>query len=211
MYIVFEGVVGSGKSTQAKLLADYLEYLFPNREVIITREPGGSEIAEAIRTIVQATQFAEQMDSVCTAYLYAASRAQTLRHIVKPNLIEGKIVIADRSIVSSLAIQGYALGVGLQRVLRINAEAVGELWPDLVIYLHLPLEQCLARIYDSGGDKYETYGADFHSKVSEGYMLASQLPVLQSRWVTINACGTADEVFIRVKEAVLNHIRKADN
>ena len=89
MYIVFEGVIGSGKSTQTKLLANYFKEHYPKKQVIITNEPGGSEIANEIRRTVQGTHIKEGMEPVCEAYLYASSRAQTLRAVVKPVLDKG--------------------------------------------------------------------------------------------------------------------------
>ena len=120
IYIVFEGIVGTGKSTQAKILYDFLKEKNKNREIILTKEPGGTEIADEIRKIAQATKFNEDMNPVCEAYLYAASRAQSLRKIVKPALEKGSIVISDRSFISSLAYQGAARKIGIEKVLEIN-------------------------------------------------------------------------------------------
>ncbi len=108
MYIVLEGVVGTGKTTQAKKLHTYFQALYPEKEVIIVREPGGTEIAETIRNVVQAQLFTEKMHPLTDAYLYASSRAQSLHSLVKPVLDNGGVVIADRSFGSSLAYQGRA-------------------------------------------------------------------------------------------------------
>lgn len=105
MYIVFEGMVGSGKSTQSKKLFEYLQVKYPERKIIHVREPGSTIIAQEIRLLAQSRVFEEEMDPICEAYLYAASRAQSLRHMVKPTLDAGGIVIADRSFISSLAYQ----------------------------------------------------------------------------------------------------------
>ena len=117
-YIVFEGVVGTGKTTQSKRLVEELKKQFPEKEVIWTREPGGSEIAEAIRTLVQATPFTEKMDPMCEAYLYASARAQSLRTVVLPVLAKGGIVVADRSFCSSVAWQGFGRGLGFETKIR---------------------------------------------------------------------------------------------
>lgn len=124
MYIVFEGIVGSGKSTQSKKLFEYLKEKYPDRNVIQVREPGSTIIAQEIRLLAQSRVFEEEMDSICEAYLYAASRAQSLRHLVRPTLDAGGIVVADRSFISSLAYQGEARGLGLDRIMEINQHAV---------------------------------------------------------------------------------------
>lgn len=114
LYIVFEGIVRTGKSTQAKLLANHLRNDFPNKEIVLTYEPGGTEIADAIRVLAQGTRFREEMDPICEAYLYASARSQSLRKIVRPTLEHGGIVIADRSYLSSVAYQGGGAGPRLQ-------------------------------------------------------------------------------------------------
>lgn len=108
MYIVLEGIVGSGKSTNTQLLAEYLRSKYPEREVITVREPGGTEIAQAIRTLVQATKFEEKMHPITEVYLYGASRAQLLHTLVKPALERGAIVLSDRNFLSSFTCQGRA-------------------------------------------------------------------------------------------------------
>ena len=110
-YIVFEGVVGSGKTTQSKRLVEVLRSRFPEREIIWTREPGGDDIAEAIRALAQGAAYAKNMDPICEAYLFAAARAQSLRTVVKPAVDRGALVIADRNFISSVAFQGFGRGL----------------------------------------------------------------------------------------------------
>ncbi|MDO8488148.1 MAG: dTMP kinase, partial [bacterium] len=168
-YVVFEGVVGSGKSVQSQLLVAKLQQKFPDRMVVWTREPGGSEIAGEIRRVVQGMMFAEDMDPICEQYLYAASRAQTLRSIVRPVLDRGGIVVADRSFFTSLAFQGYGRGLGIQKVLDINHIAIENLWPDLVVYVDMDLKTALTRTNDKRGDKFEAMDEKFFKKVQRGY------------------------------------------
>jgi dTMP kinase len=130
-YIAFEGPSRSGKTTQVRLLEELLRRMFPDREIVVTREPGAgpgqSSIADVIRDIVQgriAQSFREQMTFMAEVYLYAASRAQTLRAVVLPALSRGAIVIADRCFVSSVAFQGGGRELGLQQVLGYNQLAV---------------------------------------------------------------------------------------
>jgi dTMP kinase len=105
MYIVFEGMVGSGKSTQSKRLFDYLKEKYPDWNIIHVREPGSTIIAQEIRLLAQAREFEEEMYPICEAYLYAAARAQLLHTVVHPTLDAGGIVISDRSFITSLAYQ----------------------------------------------------------------------------------------------------------
>jgi len=174
-YIVFEGIVGSGKTTQSKLLLEKMQAKFPKREVIWTKEPGGSEIANEIRRVVQGTKFEEEMDPVCEQYLYAASRAQTLRCVVTPVLKKGGIVISDRSFFTSIANQGFGRGLGLKKVLEINKSAVDGIWPDKVIVVDTQMDVALSRVKDHGGDKFESYSKDFYCKVHNGYKATAKL------------------------------------
>jgi len=202
MYIVFEGVVGTGKSTQIKKLHKYLESKFPDKEVIVTREPGGTEISEAIRNVVLGTSFEEEMEPVCEACLFAASRAQGLRKIVKPVLDKGGIVLADRSVMSSLSNQAYGRELGFEKVYSINKEAVAEFWPDIILYLDMPIDNGMKRTFDPGGDKFEKLDKEFYKKVEKGYKEMSQLPEFKDKWVSVDASGTEEEVFNKLLAAL---------
>jgi len=202
MYIVFEGIVGSGKSTQSKKLVEYLRAKYPDREVIHTREPGGTPIAEDIRTLAQVKEWDEPMHPVCNAYLYAASRAQSLHALVAPALAAGKIVVADRSFITSLAYQGEAQGLGFEKVLAINSEAVKDTVPDKVIYMDIPVDISLSRTFDAVGDKWEKMGKEFFEKIVIGYHKASQLEMFAGKWQSVDAIGSQEEVFARIVDFV---------
>lgn len=207
MYIVFEGVAGSGKSTQSKKLTTYLEENYPDKKIVWTREPGGTEISENIRKAVQGTDYQEKMHAITDAYLYAASRAQALRTIVKPAIDEGAIVISDRSFVTSLAIQGHAQEHGVENVYRINEPAIEQFIPDYVFLVDINTETAKQRTFDGDGDKWEKLGLDFHLKIDEGYKKVSTLPIFQGKWITIDGNGTEEEVFaeiVRVVEKILS-------
>jgi len=197
-YIVFEGIVGSGKSTQSRRLYDYLVGRIEGIPIILTREPGGSEIADTIRKIVQATQFTESMHPVCEAYLYAASRAQTLHGVVRPVLKSGGIVISDRSFISSLAFQGFGRRLGKTAILEINAIAVRNFVPNIVIYLDVKPEVGLARIGDQTGDKFEREAVPFFERVRRGYLEISRMPDFQNKWITIDGEQTEPGVFAQI-------------
>lgn len=171
LYIVFEGLPKCGKSTQANLLFKELTQRFPQREIILTKEPGGSEIADAIRTLVQGTPFGEPMTPECEAYLYAASRAQTLRTVVRPIVKEGGIVLSDRSVLSSKAIQGGARGLGARTIDEINRVALHDSHADKVFFLDTDPKACYARAkvqYD-GSDKFEAMDLKFFEAIWDGY------------------------------------------
>ncbi|MFC1756205.1 dTMP kinase [Patescibacteria group bacterium] len=202
MYIVFEGVVGTGKSTQIKKLHKYLQEKYPEKEVVLTREPGGTEVSETIRNVVQGKAFDEEMEPVCEAYLYASSRAQSLRTVVKPVLDKGGVVVSDRSVFSSLSNQAYGRELGFDKVYSINKEAVGEFWPDIVIYLSLPIDVGLGRVFDEGGDKFEKLGTDFYKKVEKGYKAMSQKSEFKDKWVSVDASGSEEEVFEKMIKAL---------
>lgn len=198
MYIVFEGIVGTGKTTQSKRVFEYLKKKFPDKEIIWTREPGGTEIAEAIRKVVQGTEFNEDMDYICEQYLYAASRAQALRKVVRPVLDKGGIVVSDRNYITSLANQGYGRDLGIKQSLLINKVAIQGFIPDIVIQLRLSPKVCLSRLKDKNEDKFERLGLDFHTKLAKGYDKASKMKGICKKWIKVDASGDSDEVFEKI-------------
>ena len=189
MYIVFEGIVGTGKTTQSKRLVKYLKEQH-KKKVIWTREPGGTEIAEAIRKLVQGTKFKEKMDPICDHYLYAAARAQSLSKIVKPSLKSKKFVVSDRSFISALV-----RDIETKKALKINAAAIENLLPDLIFYIKLDPETGLSRIKDGDNDKFERKGIAFYKKINKGYELVSRMRMFKGKWINIDGRGSEDEVF----------------
>ncbi len=204
IYIVFEGIVGCGKTTQVNLLADLLRVKFPQSEIITNREPGGTEIAREIRKLVQATDFNEEMEPVCEQYLYAASRAQSLRKVVEPALKRGAIVISDRSFFTSLVNQGFGRGLGIEKVLEINKNAVENLWPDLVLLIDIDIKTSLSRIKDHDGDKFEKYDEKFYHKVHHGYrVITKKYPRLVK---VIDGRGNINRVHRRIGDYVTKYL-----
>jgi dTMP kinase len=203
LFIVFEGVEGSGKTTQLKLLYDWLER--EGRQVVVAREPGGTPIAERIRHIVL-DPLAKEMDPKAEALLYAASRAQLVTEVVRPALERGAVVLCDRYLDSSLAYQGIARGLGEDDVLRLNIWATDETLPDLVILLHIDPEVGLART-KGDPDRMEQEDVAFHRAVAEAYLhLARSFP---SRFAVIDASASVEEVHRQVRAAVLPFLRGA--
>jgi dTMP kinase len=146
------------------------------------------------------------MELICEAYLYAASRAQTLRTIVKPEVEKGSIVIADRSFLTSYTNQAYGREIGIKKVMEINKVAIEVIKPDIIVYLDLPIKIGISRVLDHDGDKFECLPEDFYKKVERGYRLVQKLPEFNKKWISIDANGTEEEVFERIKEKLLPRI-----
>lgn len=166
-FITFEGCEGSGKSTQLKLLAEYLRER--GIDFILTREPGGSAISEQIRSIILNGKNTEMCDE-CEALLYAAARAQHLKETVAPALQKGKLVICDRYVHSSLAYQGYARGLGVEYIKKINDFALSNFVPQLTVFLDIAPADAFRRKHGADpDDRIEQLGLEFHTKVYQGY------------------------------------------
>ncbi len=168
LFITFEGCEGSGKTSLINRLVAYLEN--EGIKVYKTREPGGSKIAEDIRNVILDVNNTN-MDSITEALLYAASRRQHLVEKVIPYVEDGYVVICDRYLDSSLAYQGYARGIGIDKVYDINVAATNGMMPDLTIYIDLEPSIGLARIQNNNREqnRLDLEKMSFHKKVYEGY------------------------------------------
>lgn len=174
-FITFEGCEGSGKSTQIRLLSERLKK--EGIQHIVTREPGGSDIAEQIRAIILNGKNTAMCDE-CEALLYAAARVQHLREKVGPELERGTLVLCDRFVDSSLAYQGYARGLGFDFIEKINSFALKEFRPQLTLFLNISPADAFRRKHGADeDDRMEQLGLEFHQKVYEGYLkLAEEYP-----------------------------------
>jgi len=195
-FITFEGGDGAGKSTQINRLMEHLEKC--GFDVILTREPGGTDIGEKIRNIILDPENKE-MDAVTEAMLYAASRAQHVAQVIKPAIEEGKIVICDRFIDSSIAYQGFGRGLG-DSVSIINSYAVGEYMPDKTVLLKLKPQLGNKRISTREKDRIELEAESFHQAVFEGYEALEKM--YPDRIIGVDATGTIDEIH----DIIRNHI-----
>ena len=196
MYIVFEGIVGSGKSTQSKRLVEYLRTMYPDREILHVREPWSTPIAEDIRHLCQGKEWEdEDMHPLTNAYLYAAARAQTLHTIVYPALDRWAIVISDRSFLSSCAYQGEAQWLGINTILWVNKSAVGKRFPDSIFYMDIDVDVALARTFDAAWDKWEKKGKEFFQSIVRGYDKCEKWKPIKDRFIRIDARGSQDEIF----------------
>ena len=166
-FVTFEGCEGSGKSTQLRLLSEYLDKT--GTPYILTREPGGSPIAEQIRKIILDGKNTDMCDE-CEAQLYAAARIQHLKDRVIPALESGKLVICDRYVDSSLAYQGAARGLGTDYIESINSLAINKYPPDLTVFLDIPPDKAFIRKHGADeNDRMEKQGLNFHMRVYGGY------------------------------------------
>ena len=167
LFIVMEGPDGSGKTTQINLLKEYLEEA--GYECLITREPGGTVIGEEIRQLILNPEHKE-MSPVTEMLLYAASRAQLVHEVIGPALEEGKIVISDRFVDSSIVYQGIARKLGISTVSAVNAPGIGIYRPEGIFFIDLSEAEGLRRKKEQKNlDRMEQEGIDFHHMVSEGY------------------------------------------
>jgi dTMP kinase len=203
LFITLEGPDGSGKTTQAEALVAYLRK--KGLQVVMTREPGGTVISEQIRNILLDKKN-QMMDNMTEALLYAASRAQHVAEVIQPALKEGKIVICDRFLDSSIVYQGIGRGLGLEMVQKINEFAVRGCMPDITFLLKLPPRAGLERKYDQGdGDRLENESIYFHEQVYRGYqLLEEQEP---ERIKGIDARKTPEEIHLEIVRCVENKLK----
>lgn len=190
LFITFEGIEGSGKSVQVGLLASKLRE--QGFDIVVTREPGGTRIGEEIRAI---THNPENVDltAAAEAYLMAASRAQHVREIIRPALNEGKIVISDRYLDSSLAYQGYGRGLGVKEILNLNKLAIEDIRPDITILLDLPPKIGFERRNNTKKiDRLDLQQQDFYERVRRGYLKLAKKE--KERFVIIDANKTIEEI-----------------
>ena len=199
-FITIEGCDGVGKTYQTRMLRAYCEEKGITN-IVFTREPGGSDIAEQIRRIILDANNS-QMDDLCEAFLYASSRIQHLHDIVKPALEEGKVVFCDRFVHSSYVYQGIGRGLGLDKIVKLNELAVGEYMPEFTIFLDLSPENAFLR---KGGadktDRMEAVDFTFHKMVYDGYKkLIAETP---EKFEVIDASGTKEETQRKLREILI--------
>jgi dTMP kinase len=208
LFITFEGPEGSGKSTQIISLVERLRA--EGLDVVTTREPGGTPAGEAIRGILQHDTAGEDICAETETLLFEASRAQLVRHVIRPALERGAVVICDRFADSTTAYQGYGRGFDIDAVMQLHAFALGDTEPDLTLLIDVDVEEGFRRLHTrnngdaSGLDRMERESLEFHRRVYAGYHdLAKRMP---ERFTVIEGARSPDlvheDVWTCVKKAL---------
>ena len=198
LFIVLEGVEGAGKTTQTRLLADWLTSI--GQSVTATREPGGTAVGEAVRAVLLDRTDLE-VPAESELLLVLAARAAFVRDVVRPALEQGDVVVADRFSLSTLAYQGHGRGLDLDSVRSLDAFARGGINPHLTILFDLDPQEGVRRqsVAGKGRDRIERAGEDFHTRVADGYR---ELALSEPGVAVVDAMGTPEEVHLRVREAL---------
>jgi len=201
MFITFEGPDGSGKTTQAKMLVEYLQAGgFP---IIYTREPGGTDISEQIRQVILSTRN-KSMQNETEVLLFSAARAQIVAELIRPALAEGKLVICDRYYDSTLAYQGFGLGLDLDALRAITKFATRGLVPDLTFYIDVPAEIGLARRHQGETNRLDQKDVEYHARVRNGYLeLARAEP---DRFVVIDGARSVEQVQAEIRARMMDKL-----
>ena len=199
LFITFEGPDGSGKTTQAKRLAEYLRGR--GCDVLAVREPGGTSIGEQIRDVLHSLAN-QEMRPQAEILLYCASRAQLVGQVIRPHLQSGGVVICDRYADSTLAYQGYGRKLDLPTLRTILDFATGGLRPDITFYLDIDAEEGLRRRKVSGGEwnRMDDLAVESHRRVRAGYLeMVAQEP---ARWVVMDGAREAETIAVEIQEIV---------
>ncbi len=212
VFVTFEGIEGSGKSTQIGLLADYLTTL--GRPVTLTREPGGTPIGDQVRKILL-DPASKGLDPVAELLLYTASRVQHLREVILPALEKGRVVLCDRFSDATLAYQGHGRGLDIDMIRALDRIVTGGRLPDLTILLDIGAAAGLARARGRNSSRqlehegrFENEEAAFHHRVREGYLaLAKEQP---ERFRVVDASRSPDEVGQEIREIVDDMLRMSN-
>jgi dTMP kinase len=194
MFITFEGIDGSGKTTQLRRVAALLN------DPVITKEPGGTPTADRIRAVLLDQN--SKLDPIAEVLLFAASRRQNVAEVIRPALETGRVVLCDRYTDSTLAFQGFGRLLDLDRLRALNDWATGSLVPDLTLLFDIDEETGVRRARGRGGHelRFEAEDLRFYRRVREGYLtLAVAEP---KRFIVVDAHGSEDEVFARVEQAL---------
>jgi len=202
-FIVFEGIDGSGKTTQINQLSKWLleTDLIPEKnQLVITREPGGTKLGKSIRSLLLDTSRGNSPDSITELLLYAADRSQHVNEIIRPTLNKGDWVISDRFCGSTLAYQGYGRNLDIKLIKDLENIATQGITPDLTFLLDIPVEESIKRRINRKNDRMEKEGIEFLSNVSLGFNALSE----ENKWKRISAMNSKEKIISEIKSEIEN-------
>ena len=205
-FIVFEGIDGSGKTTQINQLYKWLigtDLIPENNKLVITREPGGTKLGKSIRSLLLDTSREKSPGSITELLLYAADRSQHVNEIIRPTLDKGDWVISDRFCGSTLAYQGYGRKLDINLIKDLEAIATQGIAPDITFLLDIPIEESIRRRMNRKDDRIEKEGREFLSNVSLGFQALSE----DSNWKKISAINSEDEIISEIKSEIKKLIK----
>jgi len=205
-FIVFEGIDGSGKTTQINQLSKWListDLIPENNKLVITREPGGTKLGKSIRSLLLDTSIGKSPDSITELLLYAADRSQHVNEIIRPTLDQGDWVISDRFCGSTLAYQGYGRKLDINVIKDLEAIATQGIAPDITFLLDIPIEESIRRRRNRKDDRIEKEGREFLSNVSLGFQALSE----DSNWKKISAIDSKEKIISEIKSEIKKLIK----
>ena len=205
-FIVFEGIDGSGKTTQINQLSKWListDLIPENNKLVITREPGGTKLGKSIRSLLLDTSIGKSPDSITELLLYAADRSQHVNEIIRPTLDQGDWVISDRFCGSTLAYQGYGRKLDINLIKDLEAIATQGIAPDITFLLDIPIEESIRRRRNRKDDRIEKEGREFLSNVSIGFQKLSE----GSKWKKISAIDSKEKIISEIKSEIKKLIK----
>ena len=200
-FIVFEGIDGSGKTTQINQLYKWLigtDLIPENNKLVITREPGGTKLGKSIRSLLLDTSREKSPGSITELLLYAADRSQHVNEIIRPTLDKGDWVISDRFCGSTLAYQGYGRKLDINLIKDLEAIATQGIAPDITFLLDIPIEESIRRRMNRKDDRKEKEGREFLSNVSLGFQSLSE----DSNWKKISAINSKEKIISEIKSEI---------
>ena len=206
-FIVFEGIDGSGKTTQINQLSQWLKSknIIPEKnQLVITREPGGTKLGKSIRSLLLDSSRDKAPDSITELLLYAADRAQHVNEIIRPSLLKGDWVLSDRFCGSTLAYQGYGRKLDIKLIKDLEVIATQSISPDITFFLDIPVEESIKRRINIKDDRIENEGREFLSNVLLGFKKLSE----DNKWKTISALNSKENIISDIKHEIKKIIKE---
>ena len=205
-FIVFEGIDGSGKTTQINQLSKWLigtDLIPKHNQLVITREPGGTKLGKSIRSLLLDNSREKSPDPITELLLYAADRAQHVNEIIRPTLNKGDWVISDRFCGSTLAYQGFGRKLDIKLIKDLETISIQGISPDITFLLDIPVEESIKRRINRKDDRIEKEGRDFLSNVSLGFQALSK----DKKWKKISAINSVENIMYEIKSEIRKLIK----